>query len=488
MSIYNSKYLSHLFLCFLSVVAVSCSSWMDPESVLDVEPSVFPDYKDVTIPCNIAPMNFMVEGADRIQTVISVDGLEKMRVSGKDGIIRIPLKKWRALMEQNCDFSLEVQVSVWTEEFPQGVSYRPFVMNVVKDEIDPWISYRLIEPGYVGWRQLGIYQRELSSFDESAIVTNGETKTTCINCHHYPSYSPESMMFHARGNNGGTILYNEGKLQKIDFSSINPKKNATYPAWHPEGRFIAFSSNAARQIFYAEGKHPIEVFDIASDLILYDIKTGEVLTDPRFMTEETLETFPSWSPDGRYLYFVAYKAESLPVQFTPSNRYDLLRVSFDPMTGSFGDEVETIYDSSVQGGSVSYPRVSPDGSKLLYTWTEYGTFPIWHAEAELKMLDLEINEPVDLSVWNDPSEADSYHSWSSDGRWVIYGSRRIDGRYTCLYIAYFDHEGNPHKPFLLPQEDPRYNFWRLKSYNVPEFLSGKVSLPDEAADLFYSED
>lgn len=487
MSIYIKRHLQRLSLLLFPVFVASCSSWMNPESVLDVEPTVFPDYKDVTIPCNIAPMNFMVEGADRIQAVISVDGTEALKVSGKDGVIRIPLKKWRAMMEQNRESRLEVQVSVWTEEYPQGVAYRPFFMNVVDDEIDPWISYRLIEPGYVGWKQLGIYQRELSSFDESAIVTNRESSTTCINCHHYSSYSPESMIFHARGGNGGTILYDGNELHKIDFGGIGPKKGATYPAWHPEGRFIAFSSNTARQIFFVEGSQPVEVFDIASDLILYDTKTGEVLTDPRFVTEGTLETFPSWSPDGRHLYFASYEANSLPVQFDSTARYDLFRVSFDPESRTFG-ETETVYDSSLHGGSVSYPRVSPDGSKLLYTLSEYGTFPIWHREADLKMIDLETNEPVDVSVWNDPSEADSYHSWSSDGRWVMYGTRRVDGRYTYLCFAYLDDDGKPHKPFLLPQEDPRYNFLRLKSYNVPEFMSGKVNLPDEAADLFYHED
>ena len=95
---------------------------------------------------------------------------------------------------------------------------------------------------------------------------------------------------------------------------------------------------------------------------------------------------------------------------------------------------------------------------------------------------------MDVSVWNEENEADSYHSWSSDGRWVMFGSRRLDGRYTRLYIAFLDPSGTPHKPFLLPQKDPRENQWRLKSYNVPEFITGEVDLPSEAADLFLSED
>jgi Tol biopolymer transport system component len=113
---------------------------------------------------------------------------------------------------------------------------------------------------------------------------------------------------------------------------------------------------------------------------------------------------------------------------------------------------------------------------------------VWHREADLQMMDLETMAPVDVSVWNDADEADSYHSWSSDGRWVVYGSRRLDGRFTRLFIAHLDESGVPCKPFLLPQKDPRHNIWRLKSFNVPEFIGGKVEIPEEAEKLFYSED
>ena len=470
------------------LLCTACSSWKLPGSSSSDRPLIFPDYAEVTIPSNIAPLNFMVEEAGHIQATFSYQGTQVVRVKGTDGVVRIPIKKWRHLLESAKGGNIDVQVSVWDEAHPEGISYSSFPIHVANEPVDQWISYRLIEPGYVGWRQLGIYQRDLSSFDESAIVTNRKTNTTCINCHNYPSYSPESMLFHARGKNGGTILYKDGELQKIDFKSIGPKKNTTYPAWHPDGRYIAFSSNTTHQIFFGEGEQPIEVFDTASDLVIYDTQSGQVLTDPRFMTEDKLETFPSWSPDGKYLYFCSYQAHQLPVYFNSGIAYDLLRVSFDPVTGTFGGDVEVIYDAALKGGSTSYPRISPDGRHLLYTWSQNGTFPVWHEEADLRMIDLQTMEDVDVSQWNDAEDADSYHSWSSNGRWVVYGTRRLDGRYTRLCMAYFDEAGNADKPFLLPQEDPRQNMWRLMSFNVPEFMKGKVELPKGAADLFYSEE
>ena len=69
-------------------------------------------------------------------------------------------------------------------------------------------------------------------------------------------------------------------------------------------------------------------------------------------------------------------------------------------------------------------------------------------------------------------ESDSYHSWSGNGRWIVFSSRRIDGRFTRLYFSHFDGEGHFSKPFLLPQKDPSHNLMRLKSYNVPEFVKG----------------
>jgi hypothetical protein len=110
---------------------------------------------------------------------------------------------------------------------------------------------------------------------------------------------------------------------------------------------------------------------------------------------------------------------------------------------------------------------------LLYTRADFGAFLVWHKEADLWMIDLATGEHSPLAKANGP-DADSYHSWSSNSRWIVFAGRRIDGLYTRPFIAYVDAGGRSHKAFVLPQKDVGFYHRFMYSYNVPEFIKGKV--------------
>ena len=85
---------------------------------------------------------------------------------------------------------------------------------------------------------------------------------------------------------------------------------------------------------------------------------------------------------------------------------------------------------------------------------------------------------LDLSPVNSKNYSDSYPSWSSNGHWIMIASRRDDDNYSRVYFAYFNN-GKVGKAFLMPQEDPEYHTFLLKSYNRPEFMVEPVKISVE---------
>jgi len=466
------------FLFWLLLTLMSCGDKVAKDKV-DELPRIFPDYIDVTIPRNIAPMNFEIIGAKRIQAILTNNKGISVRVSGKNHV-DIPDLKWKSLIAEGGD--LEVEVSAWTEDHPDGVTYNPFIMHISMDEIDPWIAYRLIIPGYEGWYKMGLYERNLTNFETKPIVVNSQNNMGCMNCHSFAQYKPDNFMFHGRGKGGGTIICHDGKIEKVDIKAFEPHKPGSYNYWHPSGKYIAFSSNSTHQSFYSHSRDKIEVYDLWSDIIIYDVTNHQVLTDERFNDTINWETFPNFSPDGKWLYFSTAKPVVMPKEFSKLH-YSLIRVPFNEKDGKLGAEIDTMYNADSQGGSALLPRISPDGRYLLYTWGECGAFHIYHKEADLKMIDLVTGDSIDTSPINS-SDVESYHAWNSTGRWVILSSKRVDTRYTRVFLAHWDGKKFG-KSFLLPQRDPEYNTQLMFSYNIPEFILEPVEIPkDQLAGFF----
>jgi hypothetical protein len=442
-------------------------------SSVDVPSPLVEEYADMIVPPNIAPLNFFVNAEDGQEAlVLTCDGKSISAVC-KDGAIIPDKKDWKDWAK--AAKGKQIHAEHCTQKDGKWISYQTFTFRMAEEDIDPYLVYRLIPPGYALWNEMGIYQRNLENFEESAILTNTQTDRNCMNCHSFCVQQPDKMMFHLRSKHAGTLLVNDGNIKKLETKTEQTMSALVYPYWHPSGKYIAFSVNNTKQLFHTNHTNRIEVMDLASDVVVYDVERNEIITTPLTFGEENFETFPSFSADGKKLYFCSTRKHALPDSIE-SLKYHLCAMDFDTETRTFGNQVDTIFHAEKMNKSVSFPRISPDGRFLMITLSDHATFPIWHQEADLWMIDLQNgNKPIQLDALNS-SSVESYHSWSSNGHWVVFSSRRKDGLYTRPYIAYIAADGTTGKPFILPQE--RGDFYQecMTSFNIPELVKGKVEV------------
>lgn len=462
-----------IFMVFFLALATSCGRKISVTGSIEGSPEIFPDYAGVTIPSNIAPLNFSFLGEEPATLIVSGKSGER-QIRGRKGLFSFPTRYWRKLMAENAGASISLTVAVRRDS--KWLAFNPFTINVSSDEIDPYLSFRLIPPGYQAWKRLGIYQRNLETYSQTAIFENSLTGGNCVNCHSYCQRDPSKMLFHARGDFGGTAMILNDKVEKLNTKTDSTISALVYPYWHPSGRYVAFSVNKTNQNFFSHNENRIEVYDSASDVVVYDVDRHEITWSPLTRSEDSFETFPTFSPDGRSLYFCSAKAVAPMPQEYSKVKYSLCRIGFNPEDASFGEKVDTIYNGPMNGKSVSFPRISPDGRFLVFTLQEYGNFSIWHKDADLWVADLASGEAFPLEAANS-EDVDSYHSWSGNSRWLVFSSRRMDGLYTRPFFCHIDGNGQASKPFLLPQKNPlRYYADQMNSYNLPELMERKATV------------
>ena len=484
-----------LFTFHFSLFLVSCHNAKVPEQFTDIKkaPHIYPDYTDVTIPVNIAPLTFELDDAYDEMVARFTVGDHELVCGGQ--AVQPDMDDWRELVNKAIGKDISVEVFARTDD--AWKRYQPFHITVSADSIDPYISYRLISPSYVAYEELTLNQRCLENYDEQVMVNNmlcgEEINGQCVNCHNYQQYNPQRMQFHARQFHGGTVIAYDGKLRKINMRNDSILSASVYPAWHPWLPLIVYSTNKTSQSFHTRNPNKIEVFDAVSDLIAFDVMKNDVTNIENDSSE--FEVFPVWAPDGKTLYycsahFVFRDTVSHGIEVVRRYnevKYNIYKKSFDPDTYQFGPR-ELVFQADSLNKSATLPRISPDGRYLMFTMGHYGVFHIWHREADLYLLDLASGQIRAMDEINSP-ETESYHAWSSNGRWVVFSSRRDDGSYTRPFFAHVDANGKGSKPFELPQADPDYHRQFLKCYNIPEFMRGPVEVtPQEFASVLKASD
>ena len=468
------KILKGIFLTFTLCIALSSCSNKYP-TALDGSAGplvIYPDYKEVTIPVNIAPLNFhyALDGAEKAVTTFSLDN-KTVRIKGME--VEWPAKKWKSFISGAEGKTIEVKSELTVGGNPQSEIWHIYVSE---DSIDGYLTYRLIEPSFQMFHEISIEERCIENFEESTVCSHAVTDNACMNCHIHAQQRGELSMFYIRGPKGGAILNRNGELRKLTLNAEGLLSGTVYGEIHPSGRYGVFSTNIILPSLHAVAHNRMEVYDSASDLTVADFDSNRMINSENVSRADKLETFPCFSADGEYVYYCIADTVSLPSDIE-NLKYSLVRAAFDPSDGSISEQVDTIWSASEHNSSVCHPKASPDGRWIMFTVSDYGTFPIDHRESTLKMIDLETGEINDLAgVKKDESGSDTYHSWSANGRWFVFASKRGDGLFAKPYFCHLDADGNPSKPFVLPQKSSRFYELNLKSFNVPDLGSASIGI------------
>ncbi|MBN1481024.1 hypothetical protein EH223_01015 [candidate division KSB1 bacterium] len=472
----KTKLLPILFSFYFTQTLCALLSCSNPYNISNYEiketsPQIEPDYTNLVIPPNIAPMNFTIlEKGEKFLVKIYVDSNDVLRLPSRTPRIKIPPAPWLKILNHNKGKTIYFEIFAYDGKWTK---YKRFGNKIAPEPIDRYLVYRFLRPNYTVQKEMQIRQRDLQSDKESLVMTT-KTIAGCINCHTFHQNDPDKMLFHIRwGAAAGTIIAKKKHIAKIDTRTDFNQSPGAYPSWHPNGIAVAFSVNKVQQFFHAAGNSR-DVIDLTSDIIMYQTESHTVVVEPQLTSRSYMETFPDWSPDGRSLYFC--RAPQLEADFDLDQdyrtiKYDLMRLPYNPDTEEWG-RLETLVFASETGLSCSQPRVSPDGKFLLFCMAEYGNFPIFHSSADLYIMSLENNQIHRLGANSDAPEG--FHSWSSNSRWIVFTSKRDNTIFTRLYFSYVDQQGVAHKAFILPLQEPENYRTNFNAYSVPELIKNPI--------------
>ena len=464
------KHYLYLLLPLLLLLA-GCSKRPDHPRKVDMQPDIYPDYVGVTIPAGIAPLDFAMADRSVTRIDVTVKGSKGGELHASGSYADFDIDAWHRLTEQNKGGHLVL--TVCAEKDGEWVQYNDFNIQVSQYALDDYgLTYRRIPPGYEVGGNIGLYQRDIHSFDEFPLLTEMTVPGRCMNCHTARQNNPDRITLQIRGENGGTLIQKDGVQQWLDTKTDSTKAAGSYASWHPGGDYCVYAANAVHQSFYVGTGQRIEVYHSFSNVVMLDTRSNELILSPLMMTDD-LEIFPAFSAAGDTVYYSTSKPCRVPAEYDKV-KCSLCAIPFDAKAGRWGDKADTLLNARTLDKSFTLARPSYDGKWLMYAVSDCGNFPVCRPEADLWLMNLQTRETRPLHEVNSP-QTESWHCWSTNSRWFVFASKRENGMYAQLFIAGIDDKGKVSKPFLLPQRNPRKFYDEMMdSYNVADFTTKKV--------------
>lgn len=266
-------------------------------------------------------------------------------------------------------------------------------------------------------------------------------------------------------------------------SSVSPDGNYVISTVKDRSIFVPINDAFYSQLF----------FPIKGILAVYDKKNKRYFSLPGADFQEFVQSNPSWSPDGKYIYFTrttAYtslEAEKsnkavLPVsvakEFIDGSRrffYDIYKI---PFNDGKGGKAELVPGASGNDMSNYFPKISPDGKWMVFCQAK--NFMLLQPDSKLYIMPASGGTPRLMNCNTD--KMNSWHSWSPNGKWLVFSSK-ARGTYTKLYLTHIDENGNDSPPVCL-----EYMSEDNLAVNIPEFVNLKPDAKLRFKEQFMNSD
>ena len=347
----------------------------------------------------------------------------------------------------------------------------PTRFRISKDPADDFIVYRQVAPPFSSFKTPDIYVRDIRE-DKPEMFLSAR-REYCMNCH----------TFSSKNGNTGKLALQIRSLVKVennlrtylaiyDFDKKSGYKvrlpfeiqMTTFMGWSPDGKQLAYSANqniaALKPVLFETQLAGMATSDIA----IYDTEKNETFLVPGASDPNMLEIYPQWTPDGKQLIFSRSPVGQHPAHII----FDLCIMDMNEKE----PKAHPIEGASGNGRSNYFPHFSPDRKWFSFCQSDGGD--LIRASSNIYIKKGDLSGPSSKLECNVDTAADSWHSWSSNSRWLVFASKRESGIYAYLYLTHISEDGHASPAIPLPLiEKP------LASYNIPEFVIHKPTVREE---------
>jgi hypothetical protein len=446
-------------------------------------------YDGAAFPPNIAPSRISWEDQTDNTWMVCVRAKgwsSSLQVVTREKEWRPSADIWKAIKQDAGDGWVDVEVRGCSvldgKRLGEGVYVDRIKFRISRYPADPCVVFRMVTPLFHGLKTPDICYQEIGSLHAKMFLPG--KNQYCTNCHSFPA----NPSLPAKDVNLAIAVREQlvpGKNRRMlglyDFATRAGKTmnvNSYFMCWSPDGSKVAVTGGHEVLVRPMVTLETQQFYVLLADIVIVDTRTLEAAPLPGASEPEYMESFPTWSPDGKTIVFA--RARELSFYEFSERKYDLYQVSYNDGAGG---KATPVPGASQNGMSNFAPRYSPDGKWIVFNQAEWGSLVA--PSAHLWILSTEEGAVPRKLECNCDAAMDSHHSWSSNSRWLLFASKRDDGIFARLYLSEIDEAGHAAPPVELPTEDDT-----MMSYNVPESLrfQPEIDADDILAKTTYRKD